>query len=246
MTATSRTRGCWRRTASTPSRSTRAPRILTCRSLRPIRSSSPSGLWRARSPVRKVRQPARRRFQLLLARNIRRSKVPAHVRACDHELSDFARRRGASILVDQCQAVAWKRIADRNSRVVSAAGIIDEPLHHRRFGGGVNQLDCCLRPEPGAQQIDIAPQCGVSTDANQSKGIARPLTTVREQRPQQSREREQDCDGLCADDIQNFARAGALRIEEVNTGACEQQRLWCLVRRLWWRARPVSETCLRR
>jgi hypothetical protein len=53
-------------------------------------------------------------------------------------------------------------------------------------------------------------------DSNQSKGIARPLTTLRHHRPQQSWKREQDCDGLCADDIHNLARAGALRIEEVN------------------------------
>jgi hypothetical protein len=115
------------------------------------------------------------------------------------------------------------RITDGNSWVVSPAGIIDEPLHHRRFGGGINQLDCRIRPEPAAQQIDVAPQCGVSTDPNQSKRIARLLTTVREHRPQQSRKREQDCDGLCADDIHNLARADPLRIEEVNAGAREQR-----------------------
>ena len=146
-----------------------------------------------------------------------------HVWASDDELSDLTRRRVASMLVDQRQAVAWERIADGNSRVVSPAGHIDEPLHHRRFSGGINQLDCRLRREPAAQQIDVAPQRGVSTDPNQSKGIARPLTTVRDHRPQQSRKREQDGDGLCADDIHNLARAGALRIEEVNAGAREQR-----------------------
>ena len=80
-----------------------------------------------------------------------------------------------------------------------------------------------LRPEPAAQQIDVAPQCGVSTDPNQSKGIARLLSTVRDHRSQQSRKREQDCDGLGADDIQNLARADPLRIEEVNAGAREQR-----------------------
>ena len=54
----SRPRGCLRRAASTPSRSTRVPRILTCLSLRPIRSSHPSGLWRTRSTVRNTRQGA--------------------------------------------------------------------------------------------------------------------------------------------------------------------------------------------
>ena len=127
------------------------------------------------------------------------------------------------MLVDQRQAVAWKRIADGNPRLVSAPGNIDKPLHHRRLGGGINQLDCCLRREPAAQQIDVAPQRGVSTDPNQSKGIAQPLPTLRDYRPQQRRKREQDGDGLVADDIQNLSRAGELRIDEVNAGAREQR-----------------------
>src|ERR1700688_4492755 len=65
-------------------------------------------------------------------------KSQRHVGTCDDQLSDLARRRVASMLVDQRQAVAWKRIADGNSRVVSAAGIIDEPLHHGCFSGGIN------------------------------------------------------------------------------------------------------------
>src|SRR6185436_4160676 len=103
-----------------------------------------------------------------------------HVRAFDDELADLARWRVASMLVDQRQAVAWQRTADGNSRVVSAAGHIDEPLHHRRFSSGINHLDCRLLLEPTAEQIDVAPQRGVSPDSNQSKGVARPLTTVRD------------------------------------------------------------------
>ncbi len=75
--ATSRTNACPRSMASTPSRSTRDPRILTCLSLRPTRSSSPSGLWRARSPVRNIRASASAtRFNALVRKTLPRPNVP--------------------------------------------------------------------------------------------------------------------------------------------------------------------------
>src|SRR5206468_5680075 len=43
-------------------------------------------------------------------------KSQRHVGASDDQFSDLARRGVAPILVDQCQAVAWERIADGNTR----------------------------------------------------------------------------------------------------------------------------------
>jgi hypothetical protein len=57
------------------------------------------------------------------------------------------------MLVDQREAVAWNRVADGNSRVVRAAGIIDETLHHRRFRGGIDQLDCRVRDRPQPETL---------------------------------------------------------------------------------------------
>src|SRR6266508_4148843 len=103
-----------------------------------------------------------------------------HIWAADDELSDLARWRAASIVVDQRQAVAGERTANGKSGIATAAGAIDEPLHHRCFSGGINHLDCGVRREPTAEQIDVAPQRGVATDSNQPKGIARTLATVRD------------------------------------------------------------------
>ena len=146
-----------------------------------------------------------------------------HVWACDDQLPTSPGGAVRPSLVDHRQPVAWERIADGDAGIVAPAGVIDEPLHHRRFSGGIDQLDMRLRREPTAEQIDVAPQRGVATDPNQSKSTAGARSTGRDHRPQQSRKSEQDCDRLRADHIQNLARAGALRIEEVNAGAREQR-----------------------
>src|SRR5688572_3556254 len=147
-----------------------------------------------------------------------------HVWACDHELPDFARLRAAAILVDYREAVARERIADWNAGIFASARVVDEPLQHRCFCGSVDQLDIGPRREPGAQQVDVAPQRGVAAYTNQPKCGPGVFCTGGDDRSQESREREQDRNGLCADHFRNLARAGVLRVEKVNTCPCQQCR----------------------
>ena len=68
-----------------------------------------------------------------------------------------------------CEAVARQRIADGDAGILAPASVVDEPLQHRRFCGGVDQLDMRPRCEPRAQQVDVAPQRRVAAHANQPK-----------------------------------------------------------------------------
>src|SRR5688572_359046 len=147
-----------------------------------------------------------------------------HVWACDNELANLARLRDAAILVDYREAVARERIADWNAGIFASERVVDEPLQHRCFCGSVDQLDIAPPREPGAQQVDVAPQRSVAAYANQAKGGRGVFCAGGDNRSQECREPERDRNRLCADHLRNLARAGALRVEEVNACPCHQRR----------------------
>ena len=172
--------------------------------------------------MRKIRHPRPPpRFNALVRKTSLDPTSQRNVGACDDELADFAGRRGTTLFIDERETVAGQRIADGNAGVVTPAPVVDEPLQHRRFRGGVDQLDGGLRREPRAQRFDVAPQRRVSAHTDQPQRGFRAFSTSRNDGSQKSRKREQDGDGLRADHVQYLARADALRIEEVNACACQ-------------------------
>src|SRR5262245_16250829 len=80
-----------------------------------------------------------------------------HVAAADDELADFTGRRCMTFVIDQRETVVSQRIANGYASVLTPACVGHEPLHHRRFRRGVDQLDVCLRRKPRAQRLDVAP-----------------------------------------------------------------------------------------
>ena len=63
------------------------------------------------------------------------------VRAPNEQLAHFTFRRQLSIFVDNRQFIAQQRITDGNSLFAFRHNFTDKPLHHRRLGGGVDELD---------------------------------------------------------------------------------------------------------
>jgi len=112
------------------------------------------------------------------------------VGAANQQFTRLAGSCRSAVLIDHRQGVARQRIADRNSRIVLGRTVPDEPLHHRRLGGGVHQLNQRAGRHPIAQQRNVAPQRRVAADSHQAQVIAGAGLTALDDGAQQRREAE--------------------------------------------------------
>ena len=177
---------------------------------------------RRREDARRPTVPTSRRGWRRSARRSRRARVARPARRP---------RRGG------CRA-ADSRWECGRPRLLQA--VVDEPLHHRRFGGGVDQLDRGVRREPRAHQVDVAPQRRVAADPDQPKRASARRSPSRDNRSQQRRKREQDGDGLASG---SRPRSRARRRVADRGGECwrlRAARSGRPARRRWCRARPAS------
>src|SRR5262249_30655255 len=73
------------------------------------------------------------RFNALVRKTSLDPTAQRNVLTSDDELTDVAGWRRTALLVDDRETVAGQRIAYGDPAVLTPAGVVHEPLHHRRF-----------------------------------------------------------------------------------------------------------------
>ncbi len=146
------------------------------------------------------------------------------IRAAQHQLAGLARRRRLAVLADDSQRIAGQRIAERHAVAFARKIRGHEPLHDRRLGRGIAELDAAVRRQPVAQRIDVAPQHRVAADPQHAQRGRRFAVAELHQRTQQRRHRIDHGDAAAREPVQDRARAGALDVDEMQRGAGQQRR----------------------